>query len=54
MNKLIQALLIGIFGLAALTAAAPAITTTIHAVVPLVLVAGVVIAVLRLVWWYTR
>ena len=54
MSRLIQALLCGIFGLAALIAAAPAITKLADALIPLVLVIGVVIAVLRVVWAATR
>jgi hypothetical protein len=53
-SKLIQALLLGIVGLVALVAAGPTITKTIQAATPLVLVLGVVAAVLRLVWSYTR
>lgn len=54
MSKLIQALLLGIVGLVALVAAGPTITKTIQAATPLVLVLGVVAAVLRTVWFYTR
>jgi len=54
MNKLIQALLLGIAGLAALIAAGPTITKLVGALIPLVLVVGVVVAVLRVVWAATR
>ncbi|MGD0453448.1 MAG: hypothetical protein ABSB69_07605 [Solirubrobacteraceae bacterium] len=54
MNKLLQAALLGIVGLVVLTAAAPTITQIIKAIVPLVVAIGIVAAVLRLVWFYTR
>ena len=54
MNKLIQALLLGIFGLAAFIAAGPTLTQVAGALIPLVLVIGVVVAVLRVVWAATR
>jgi hypothetical protein len=34
--------------------AAPMLTGLIHAAVPLVLVAGIVVCALRIVWFYTR
>jgi hypothetical protein len=54
MTKLIQALLLGIVALAALIAAGPTIATTIHAVVPLVAVLGVLWICLELVRYYGR
>jgi hypothetical protein len=54
MTKLTPALLLGILGLAALIAAGPTLTQLAGALIPLVLVIGVVVAVLRLVWFYTR
>jgi hypothetical protein len=58
MNRLIQALplclLLGIVALAALIAAGPTIATTIHAVVPLVAVLGVLWICLELVRYYVR
>jgi hypothetical protein len=54
MIKLINALVLGIVGLVALAAAAPAISRMMSAAVPLVLVVGIVVAVLRLVDHYTR
>jgi hypothetical protein len=54
MNKLIQALLLGIFGLAALVAAGPTLIKLVGALIPLVMVVGVVVAVLRVVWVTTR
>lgn len=53
MTRLIQAGLIGIVGLAALVAAGPSLVRLVQALLPLVLVAGVVAAVLRMVWWLT-
>jgi hypothetical protein len=43
-----------VIGLVALVAAAPTLVRLASAVVPLVLTVGVVVVVLRLVWWYTR
>jgi hypothetical protein len=54
MNKLTSTVLLVIVGLVALADAGPTLTRLIGALVPLVLVLGVVVAVLRVVWWYTR
>jgi hypothetical protein len=54
MTKLASALAVVILGLVALGAVGPRIAEVIGALVPLVLVVGVVVAVLRLVWWRTR
>ncbi len=54
MTKLLSTLAIVIVGLAALAFAGPALTQLIDLLVPLVLVAGIVAAVLRIVWAYTR
>ena len=54
MNKLIPTVLLVIVGLVALADAGPTLAHLIGALVPLVLVVGVVVAVLRLVWFYTR
>jgi hypothetical protein len=54
MTKLISTLAIVVLGLAALAAVGPALAKLVAALVPLVLVAGIVAAVLRLVWFYTR
>lgn len=54
MNKLIQALLLGIVGLVVVAAASPTLTKLVHALVPLVVMAGVVVAVLRVIWAATR
>ncbi len=54
MNKLVSTLIIMVVGLATLAAAGPALARVVAALVPLVLVVGVVVAVLRLVWFYTR
>jgi hypothetical protein len=53
-NKLPSTLMVVVAGLVVLAAAGPAITKLVQAFVPLVLVLGVVAAVLRVVWWYTR
>jgi hypothetical protein len=54
MTKLVSTLAILILGLVALGAVGPRIAAIIGALVPLVLVVGVVAAVLRAVWFYTR
>jgi hypothetical protein len=54
MTKIVSTLLVVVVGLAAISAAGPTLTRLVGALVPLVLVVGVVIAVLRLVWFYTR
>jgi hypothetical protein len=54
MSKLVQALLLGIVALVALDAAGPTITRLLQALVPLVLVVGIVLAVLQLVRYFTR
>ncbi len=54
MNKFTQNTLLGIVGLAALIAAGPTITRLVQALVPLVLVVGVVVAILQLVRYFTR
>jgi hypothetical protein len=53
-TKLLSTLAIVILGLVALGAVGPRIAQLIGALVPLVLVIGIVAAVLRLVWWHTR
>ena len=54
MTRLVQLTLLAIVGLVVLTAAAPTITEVIKAVVPLVVAIGIVAALLRCVWFYTR
>jgi hypothetical protein len=54
MTKLMQSLVVGIAGLVAVAVAGPALTKLASALVPLVLVVGIVTAVLRLAWCYTR
>jgi hypothetical protein len=53
-NKTIWTLLLGVASLWLLVAATPAITRLTGALIPLVLVVGIVVAVLRLVWAATR
>lgn len=54
MTKLVTTLVTVILVLVALAAIGPRITQLMGAVVPLVLVVGIVVAVLRLVWFHTR
>ena len=54
MTKLVSTLAVLILGLVALGAVGPRIAQIINAMVPLVLVVGIVAAVLRAVWFYTR
>lgn len=54
MNKLIQALLLVIVGLVVLAAAGPTLAKLAGALIPLVLVVGVVGALLKWVWFYIR
>ncbi len=54
MTKLITTLAVVVLGLVALGAVGPRIAQIIGALVPLVLVVGVVVAVVRVVWFYTR
>jgi hypothetical protein len=53
-NKLIQALLLVIIGLAVLASASRPLARLTGALVPLVLIVGVVVAALRIVWAVTR
>jgi hypothetical protein len=53
-NKLLQTLWCVIAGLVVITIAGPTITKLTHSLPPLVLVAGIVAAALKWVWWYTR
>jgi hypothetical protein len=53
-TKLISTLAIVVLGLVALGAVGPRLAQIIEALVPLVLVVGVIVAVLRVVWFYTR
>jgi hypothetical protein len=54
MTKLVSVLLAVLMIVVALAAVGPRIAQIINALVPLVLVVGVVAAVLRVVWFYTR
>jgi hypothetical protein len=54
MTKLISTLLVVVVGLVALAAAGPGLAKLASSLVPLVLVLGIVIAMLRLVWFLTR
>jgi hypothetical protein len=54
MSKAISTLVAVVLGLVALGAVGPSLERLAGALVPLVLVIGIVVAVLRLVWFYTR
>jgi hypothetical protein len=53
-GRLLNGLVLGIAGLLVLRAVAPAISSVVGALVPLVLVAGILAALLKLVNYYTR
>lgn len=54
MNKLIQAILLVLVGLVVLTAAGPTLIKLAGALVTPILVGGIVAALIRCVWFYTR
>jgi hypothetical protein len=54
MNRLTSALIWLVVGLVVLAAVAPTLLRLASALMPLVLVVGIVVAVLRMVWFYTR
>jgi hypothetical protein len=54
MTKLISTVALMVAGLAALAIAGPALARLASALVTPILVVGVVVALLRWVWWYTR
>ncbi len=54
MSRFIECLVIGIVGLVVLSAAARPISQLVSALVPLVLVGGIVVAVLQYVRYLTR
>jgi len=54
MNKLIQTLVLAVIALTALIAAGPTLVGLVHALVSLVLAAGVVVAVLQLIRYFGR
>jgi hypothetical protein len=43
-----------VVGLVVVTIATPALTKLTHALIPLIITVGVVVALLRAVWFYTR
>lgn len=53
MTKSMQVVLLGIVGLVVLAAATPALTRLASALVGPLLIAGIVAALLRCVWWLT-
>jgi hypothetical protein len=54
MTKLLQTVGLVVVGLVTIAVASPAFTNLIHAIVPLIVTVGVVIVLLRIVWFYTR
>jgi hypothetical protein len=54
MTKLVSTFGLVLLGLAVLGTVGPGIAVVLNALVPVVLVAAVAVAVLRVVWWYTR
>ncbi|MHB8817101.1 MAG: hypothetical protein ACYDAE_28080 [Steroidobacteraceae bacterium] len=54
MNKLISLATMGLVGLVVFLAAVPTLVRLVSAATPLVLVLGIVAAVLRAVWFFTR
>jgi hypothetical protein len=54
MTKLLQAVGLVVVGLVTIAVASPVFTNLIHALIPLVITVGVVIALLRAAWFYTR
>jgi hypothetical protein len=54
MSKAIETLVLGIVALVVLVAAGPTISRLVQAIVPLVLVVGVVVAILQVVRYLTR
>lgn len=54
MTKFVTAVMAVVLGFVAVGAVAPSIAVLFNALVPLVLVIGVVAAVLRIVFWRTR
>lgn len=53
MSKLITFLIAAIVALAVLVSAGPTLVALAHSLAPLVLAVGAVVAVLRLVWYWT-
>ncbi len=54
MNRLPSLLIAAVIALVLLTAAAPLLLELSNAVIPAVVAIGVVVALLRLVWFYTN
>ncbi len=54
MTRFISTIAIVILGVVAIGAVAPKIATVLHAVIPVILVLGVVVIGIRVCWWYTR
>ncbi len=54
MTKLLHAIGLVVVGLVVIAVAGPAFTNLIHALIPLIVTIGVVVALLRAAWFYTR
>jgi hypothetical protein len=54
MTKFVTAVMVVVLGLVAVGAVGPSIAAVFNALIPLVLVIGVLAVVLRIVWWRTR
>ena len=54
MNKLLSTVGLIVIGLVVLTAATLALTRLLHALPPVILVAGIILGALRVVWAATR
>ena len=48
-----RSLILAIVGLAALSAAGPTLVALAHQLAPLVLVVGLVVVIVRIVWYFT-
>lgn len=54
MNRLVSLATLCVVGLVAFIAAGPSLIRLVGAITPLVLVMGIVVGVLRAVWFFTR
>jgi hypothetical protein len=54
MTKLLQTVGLVVVGLVIIAVASPAFTNLVHAFIPLIVTAGVVIVILRVTWFLTR
>lgn len=54
MTKFISTIIVVILGLVAIGAVGPRIAAILNASVPVILVTAIAVAVLRILWFYTR